>query len=139
MVYIFVICLPGLGVVYGQTNFFLPKYASFNGMAVSGNMHRKKFNRWDTEADYGSSKVSCQNSGGKDVKNLKRKITVEDNFGKTAITFSIDEETECCTAFGNFFEYFTCSPSDSADVGANTHWTVQAQIGKKSRGWEECS
>ena len=97
--YICVICLPGLGVAWGE-DFFLSQQAD-NPIKVVQHMMRKQYNDWDAE---NPAEVSCDRNiklDGDDMI-LDGNIKVEDHYGKTKIAVSIKEEITCWIAFMRF-------------------------------------
>ena len=105
---------------------FLPEQAD-TGVTVVQNMVRKQYNEWKADD---SAQVDGRPS------ELKGKITVEDQFGKTNITVKINEEITWWEAFKSFKKnlkekvssIMKCDGIDDADD--ETNWTVQAYIGK---------
>ena len=116
--YICGICFPGVSVVAGERYFFLPKYASGAGMTLKGNMSRKQYNEWVKVEDPDVSMSEGDVTG---------KIKVEDDFGKTDITFSVDREITCFEACIHWIDGGLEDRREFDDVST---WTVQAYIGK---------
>ena len=124
--YICGLCVPGVSVALAKDELFLPEQAD-TGMTVVQKMVRKQYNEWKADD---SAQVDGRPS------ELKGKITVEDQFGKTNITVKINEEITWWEAFKSFKKnlkekvssIMKCDGIDDADD--ETNWTVQAYIGK---------
>ena len=128
MVYIGGICLPGVGVVVGEEEFFLPKNASDKGLQIDGNVLQKPYNEWGKDPKKDPTvRMESQKC------DLKGEIKVEDHYGKTDITFSIDREMSCMEAYKHWVKFdsslykLLCRRNDSHD---DTPWMVQAYVGK---------
>ena len=128
MVYISGICLPGVGVVLGEEEFFLPKNASAKVLQIDGNVLQKQYNEWEQEEDPTENEESQQCD-------LEGKIKVEDHYGKTDIIFSIEREKTCMEAYKHWMNFdsslykLLCRRNDSHDdTHADTTWTVHAVI-----------
>ena len=118
LVYIFVMCLPGLSVALREENFFLSQKAN-NGLTVVQHMVQKQYNGWDAE---GLAKVTQGDCEGK--------FTVKNEFDKASITLHVNEEMTCCTELNQLYKRFMQWEPMEGDADDQVDWTVQAYIGK---------
>ena len=115
--HILCVCLPGVCFVWKEKKFFLPKH---DGVKVNGRMMRKQHNEWDRCTHVQEGEKEC---------NLKGKINVEDQFGESAITFSVNEieEVTCCDGLLSWIDWKQDRLADT-DPHAGTNWTAQVRI-----------
>ena len=126
MVYILVVCLPGVCFARKENIFFLPKHGN---MTVSGHMERKRYNKWGNKDKKLPPEVSYIHDQEANKKGeLKGNIKVEDYFGKTDIIVSIDEleGKKCCDGFYSWVHFF----KQDTVLDAEKDWTVQMSICK---------
>ena len=143
VLYIFVIGIPGLGVVLEKKQFFFLEHGAHGELSTSKLMVRKVDNTWKsteeapsvptqqmTNTERKENVDTNSTDANRDKCKLKKSVKVDDDFGKAAISFTFKEEIPCCQGLKSFWK--NIRKWNIPDEGEESYWIMETNVHEKA-------